>query len=126
MKLTTYLLLIAIVAYFVQGFDQPKCEHVFTQVEQACVKIDQPTWTGNVIYPECSIYTWPTGLQEGKELVCVKCFHVQKQVLDYGGNQQYKPFYYDLDSLNFRPIFKVDSIGGLTIDTTWRGTILGF
>jgi hypothetical protein len=62
MRITTYLLVIAIVAYFVQGFDQPKCEHVFTEVEQACVKIDQPTWTGNVIYPERTIYAWPSGL----------------------------------------------------------------
>lgn len=63
------------------AFYKPKCEHVFTEVEQANIKIERPSLSGSIVYP---IYSWPTGIQEGKELVCVKCFHKQKQVLDYG------------------------------------------
>lgn len=60
------------------AFSGRKCEHVFTQVEQATIKVERETW-------KISIYTAPpTGLQKGKELICVKCFHVQRQVLDYG------------------------------------------
>lgn len=63
------------------AFYKPKCDHVFTQVEQSEIKVERPSLSGSIIYP---IYSWPTGLQEGKELICVKCFHKQKQVLDYG------------------------------------------
>lgn len=64
------------------AFTGRKCEHVFTEVEQANIKIEQPglTLNGQFYQP----YSWPCGLQEGKELICVKCFHIQKQVLDYG------------------------------------------
>jgi hypothetical protein len=86
MRITTFLLLLIIAAYFIQGFNQPKCDHVFTQVEQANVKIGRPELTlGGGVYQE---YTWPTGLQEGKELICVKCFHKQRQLLDYGPPEQ--------------------------------------
>lgn len=63
------------------AFSGRKCEHVFTQVEQASIKIEQPNLFQGSYY---TIPSWPTGLQEGKELICVKCFNVQKQVLDYG------------------------------------------
>lgn len=63
------------------AFTGRKCEHVFTQIEQANVTIERQNLYGSITLP---VYTWPTGLQEGKELICVKCFHVQKQVLDYG------------------------------------------
>ena len=84
MRVTTLILITAIVAYFVQGFNQPKCEHKFTQVEQDTVKIEQPTPGYSIILP---IHSQTTGLHEGKELVCVKCSHVQKQILDYGGER---------------------------------------
>lgn len=79
MRLTTFLLIIAFTAYIAQGFNTAKCEHVFTQVENATIKIEHSVgWIS-------SIYTMPpTGLHEGKELICVKCFHKQRQVLDYG------------------------------------------
>ena len=81
MRITTFLLLLATIAYFVQGFNQPKCDHVFTAIEYASVEIEQPSRYGGMTLP---MYTWPTGLHEGKELICVKCFHKQKQMLDYG------------------------------------------
>lgn len=72
-----------LVAAFLIGvaFYKPKCDHVFTEVEQAEIKIERPSLSGSIVYP---MYSWPTGLQEGKELICVKCFHKQKQKLDYG------------------------------------------
>jgi hypothetical protein len=79
MRITTFLLLLAIGAYFVQGFNQPKCEHVYTAIEQPEIKIEQGLRSVH------SIYTVPpTGKREGPELICVKCFHKQRQVLDYG------------------------------------------
>jgi hypothetical protein len=74
----------AICAFIVSialSFDELKCEHVFTQVEQAAIKIEQPNLFGGSYY---KIPHWPSGLQEGKELICVKCYYTQKQVLDYG------------------------------------------
>lgn len=65
----------------ISSFNLPKCDHVFVQVEQANLKIKNPDMSGSVMLLP---YSWPTGIQEGKELVCVKCFHRQKQLLDYG------------------------------------------
>lgn len=63
------------------SFAGRKCEHKFTAVEQAVIKIEQPNlWQGGYY----TIPQWPTGLQEGKELICARCGLVQKQVLDYG------------------------------------------
>lgn len=81
MRITTFLFTLLIAAYFIQGFNAPKCDHVFTQVEQPTVKIEQPQLSGSAIY---AIGTWPTGKKEGAELICVKCFHKQKQIIDYG------------------------------------------
>jgi hypothetical protein len=73
--------MLLIAAYFIQGFNAPKCEHVYVEVEQATLKIEQPGLSfGGQVYQDY----WPTGKQEGKELICVKCFHIQKQVVDYG------------------------------------------
>lgn len=78
-----------------------KCEHVFTQVEREVIKIERHDLFGASILP---VYSWPTGLQEGKDLICVKCFLVQKQVLDYGEPcpQQYN---------------------GINIPDTWRSSV---
>ena len=90
MRITTFLFLLAIIAYFAQGFNAPKCEHKFTAVEQANITIDQPDIRlGGSVYRE---YSWPSGRQEGKELICVKCFHVQKQILDYGQTTDEREF----------------------------------
>lgn len=69
----------AIIFSITLSFDDKKCEHVFTQVEQAEVKVEQSSsWVS-------AIYTAPpTGIHEGSDLICVKCFHKQKQIIDYG------------------------------------------
>lgn len=77
----TIVLLLVSIAVYLTAFYKPKCEHKFTAVEQANIKIERPSLSGSIVYP---IHSWPTGLQEGKELICVKCLHKQKQILDYG------------------------------------------
>lgn len=72
---TTVMILIAL------SFVGPKCDHVFTQVEQATLKIERPSLFGSVIF---TVYHQPTGVHEGKEIICVKCFQKQKQLIDYG------------------------------------------
>lgn len=65
------------------AFSGRKCDHVFTQVEQPTVKIERPFQGAIAVFPE-QIYSWPTGTMDGKDIICVKCFHRQKQLLDYG------------------------------------------
>lgn len=55
------------------AFSFKKCDHVFTNVVQPEVKANIGT---SVMLP--------VGKQEGQEIICVKCFHRQKQVVDYG------------------------------------------
>lgn len=81
MIIMKYLFGIITTTLVILSFTNHKCEHVFTQVEQAAIKIERPDLYGSMTLPA---YHWPTGTQQGKELICVKCFHVQKQVLDYG------------------------------------------
>lgn len=82
------------------AFTGRKCQHVFTQVEQATVKIERPRFW------ECAVYTAPpTGLHEGDEIICVKCFHKQKQILDYG-----KPPTQTNDQLNGLGSFLCDTV----------------
>lgn len=60
----------------VMAFSSHKCEHIFVSVEQAEIKMQSAQYAiGHVL---------TTGKQEGPELVCVKCFHTQRQILDYG------------------------------------------
>lgn len=66
------------------AFGIHKCEHVFTEVEQAAIKVEQPAAIGGQGYYS---YSRPTGLHEGKDLICVKCFYKQKQIIDYGKPQ---------------------------------------
>lgn len=80
-----YFLTVLLCAFIAASFTGRKCDHVFVQVEQAEIKIEQPTFSlGGLVYRE---YSGPTGKQEGKELICVKCFHKQRQILDYGSEQ---------------------------------------
>jgi hypothetical protein len=80
------------------AFDAQKCEHIFTAVEQ----------------PSINAVTFSYG--DGKELVCVKCFHKQMQVINYGpaaiGN-------FSFDHCNCGPglILRGDSNGALKWDT---------
>jgi hypothetical protein len=62
-----------------------KCEHVFTQVEQQLIKVERPSLSGSIVFP---IYSWPSGIQDGQDIICVKCFRVQKQKIDYGQPEQ--------------------------------------
>jgi hypothetical protein len=77
MKLFVLSILIGITILTI-AFDAQKCEHAFTQVEQESIKIER---AGSM---ELAFYSVPTGVHEGKELICVKCFHRQKQMVDYG------------------------------------------
>lgn len=115
-----YVILFLLVALAAAAFNSRKCEHVFTEVEQACVKIERPSMFGGMY-----VDTWPSGLQEGKELICVKCFHVQKQVLDYGGNQQHGLFLIDAGGMNITPLelFKIDSTGMIVRDSSGHRTL---
>lgn len=74
------------------SFAGPKCDHVFTEVEQAEIKIEQPAWNRGIIYPEGEVYQLKSGKVEGADLICVKCFHKQKQILDYGQPQKQNEF----------------------------------
>lgn len=73
------LMLIATIAVCTTAFYRPKCEHVFTQVEQPVIKVERPSLSGSI-----GIFSLPSGIQDGKDIICVKCFQVQKQKIDYG------------------------------------------
>ncbi len=95
------------------AFTSRKCEHKFTAVEQAVIKIEQPNlWQGGYY----TIPQWPTGLQEGKELVCARCGLVQKQIMDYG-KPEHGPTLTGLLSGIDSCLFIGD--GKLTFDTVW-------
>lgn len=72
------IILLAAIAIYSTAFYRPKCEHVFTKVEQPEIQIEREGWVSSVYIPPS------TGKQEGDDLICVKCFHKQKQILDYG------------------------------------------
>lgn len=82
-----YLLTTLLTAFIALSFIGCKCEHVYVLVEQAEIKIKRTglSLLGGQGYfmPE-----YPSGKQEGQNLICVKCFHQRKQVIDYG---QYEP-----------------------------------
>lgn len=63
--------------------DTSKCKHIYIAVEQPEVKASFSFFTvDTVVYP-------PSGKRDGKELVCVKCFHLRKQIIDYGDGSGY-------------------------------------
>jgi hypothetical protein len=74
----TIIILIAAIAIYSTAFINQKCEHVFTSVEQPEVKIEQGKWAAAVYQLP------PSGKRDGQELICVKCFHKQRQIIDYG------------------------------------------
>lgn len=59
----------------------PICKHIYVATEQSeiTVKYTMPTFTLANIPTGTK-----TGKHEGQEIVCVKCFHITKQILDYG------------------------------------------
>lgn len=54
-----------------------ECKHIYVAVEQSETNVD---------FGFISLGNWRIGKQEGKEIVCVKCYHVRKQIVDYGGD----------------------------------------
>lgn len=119
MRITLFLLTILLWAFIIQGFNAPKCKHVFTQVEQATVKIDRPDLElGGVIYKEGEESAWPSGKVEGAELICVKCFHKQKQILDYGEPTSGIPFDAGVNALAYDSIALSNWGSTLKVDTT--------
>lgn len=60
------------------------CKHVYVAVQSDYVKVGPykipPLGGIDNYWPPAQ----PTGKHEGQEIVCVKCHHVTKQVLDYG------------------------------------------
>jgi len=107
MRLITILLLLLTTAYFIQGFNWPKCEHVFTSVEQPLVKIERVQFS-------CGLpMGWNGGIHDGKDLICVKCFLVQKQRLDYG-----KPWTNEIRNWSW----SVDPDSGINRNETPRST----
>lgn len=82
---TIFILLIAYAIFVLTAFDAGKCDHAFTIIQQPEIKVEVDGHIGS------SIYTAPTnGKQVGPELICVKCFHKQRQIIDYG---DYKPVF---------------------------------
>jgi hypothetical protein len=77
--------ILVVIGLFAASWNAKKCEHLFTAIEQAEVKLS----TGITI--SSSMFVSHSGKHEGRELVCVKCFHVQKQVLDYGSAESKLP-----------------------------------
>jgi hypothetical protein len=95
--------------------DTPKCEHKFVAVEEPVIKIE-PLY-GGVTLP---VYHWPSGIQDGKDIICVKCFHVQKQKIDYGQPEQPGSLFWPNSSpLNIiwdtSRLTTIGSAGGLTL-----------
>lgn len=85
-----YLFTLLLTGFIALSFMDNKCEHVFTQVEQPEIKIEEPKWSRvDDLMPPWT--KWPSGKREGVDLICVKCFHQQRQVLDYGKPEQTGP-----------------------------------
>lgn len=56
-----------------------ECKHIYVAVEQPEIKVEYPRSM------KLAIFEAPkSGKHEGQEIVCVKCFHIRKQVIDYG------------------------------------------
>lgn len=89
-----------------------ECKHIYVAVEQPEVKMPQAP--NSVI----AIYTAPpSGKHEGEELVCVKCFHTRKQIIDYGvWDKSLMLSGVAVDTLAFKPVF-LGSSGTLLKDT---------
>jgi hypothetical protein len=76
------LLILSIIAgltLLAMAFDASKCEHVFTIVVQPEIKKRHYILEGEM-NPIGVIHN---GKEEGIEIICVKCFHRQKQILNY-------------------------------------------
>ena len=114
MRITSVLLILLTVAYFIQGFNAPKCKHVYVTVEQAEIKVEVgPTWV-HAIYEAP-----PSGVQDGQDIICVKCSHQRKQKIDYGQPDQRRSMVWPSSPLNITwetcKLTTIGSAGGLTL-----------
>lgn len=74
-----YMLTIALLTLIAFSFNFGKCEHVFVETKEEYLKVEKPDMmTGGLAFD------WPSGIHEGVDLVCVKCLHQRRQVIDYG------------------------------------------
>jgi hypothetical protein len=98
-----YLVGVICAIILLMAFSGQKCEHVYTAIEQPDVKIEpSAAWV-------TAIYTAPPiGKHEGPELICVKCFHKTKQVLDYGSGERLTGAVHGTDMIN--PLFLFDTV----------------
>lgn len=111
-----YLFGTIVITLIALSFVGPKCDHVFTQVEQAEIKIAQPPMCGyDNLLP--TWYNWPAGKKEGKELICVKCFIKQKQILDYGPPPQQ-------DQIHLSDFNQYGCCDTVNVTSTFKGAIL--
>ena len=77
-------ILVVLFASALTAWNAKECSHIFVEEEQAEIKVSRSflfTYSTNI---DTIVY----GKHEGIDLVCVKCFHKQKQVVDYGDRQQ--------------------------------------
>ena len=58
-----------------------ECKHIYVGVVQKEVKISWPTMT---LEYDGQTGQLPIGKHEGGDLICVKCFHQTRQIIDYG------------------------------------------
>lgn len=137
MKYAKYLICLFVAAFTLicVSFNFKKCDHVFTQIEQANIKVERPEMYRSITLPGTSRmwpdYSCPTGLQEGKELICVKCFFEQKQILDYGqpekGHTLSESIINNTYPLTFDTIFlRPSNDGHKRIDSTIRCTRISY
>jgi hypothetical protein len=98
-----FIILLVSIAIYSTAFINTKCDHVYTAIEQPEIKVAQSAgWT-------TAVYTAPpTGKHEGPELICVKCFHKQRQVLDYGSERRFTGIAIGTDIIN--PFFLFDTV----------------
>lgn len=79
-----FLMFVAIAAMFaIFSFRNSECQHVYVLTIQPYVKVERPHFQSELdnLMPLDS--RWPNGKQEGAEIVCIKCFHITHQILDY-------------------------------------------
>lgn len=78
-----YLFGLITTTLIVWSFMSPKCTHMYVPLEKSYLKAKPLYEGGTIIYPE-QWYNQPKGVHDGKELVCIKCFHQTIQKIDYG------------------------------------------
>lgn len=92
-----------------------ECKHIYVSTIPAEVKIEQAAY--NPMGGMGMLDLWPvrqSGKKEGQEIVCVKCHHVTRQILDYGPAP-----------INSNSRWRLGSDGTLIFDTIVSKPIIG-